>query len=70
MEKNELQEQVIRYRELKRIVPLSRSTVWRKSRAGEFPMPIPLGSSAIGWLLSEVQAWIEAQAAARHRGRR
>ena len=62
MEKVETLERIIRFSELKQTIPLSRSTLWRKVRANEFPKPIPLGKAAVGWLSSEVQAWIEAQA--------
>ena len=69
MENVEKQLSILRFRELKQIIPLSRSTIWRKVKAGEFPMPLALGKAAVGWRLSEVRAWIEAQAATRHRGR-
>jgi prophage regulatory protein len=41
------------------ITALPASTLYRKVAAGEFPAPIKLGESASGWLLSEVEAWIE-----------
>jgi prophage regulatory protein len=37
---------------------LSRSTIDRMERAGNFPMHFKIGTSAIGWLASEVVAWI------------
>ena len=41
---------------------LSRGTIFRRVAAGEFPIPIPLGSGrAVGWIESEVQAWLAEQ---------
>ncbi len=37
---------------------LSRTTLWRRLRNGEFPLPLKLGSSKIGWLESEIKAWL------------
>jgi prophage regulatory protein len=45
---------------------LSRTTLWRRIKVGDFPKPFPLGSGrAVGWLESEVSEWLEAQAAKR-----
>ena len=40
---------------------LSRSTIYQHMQAGIFPKPIPLGPKAVGWLESEVLAWIKAR---------
>ena len=40
-------------------VRLSRSTIYQLAKVGRFPRPIALtGSRSVGWLESEVQAWI------------
>ena len=44
---------------------LSRSTIYQHMQAGIFPKPIRLGPKAVGWLESEVLAWIEARTAER-----
>lgn len=44
---------------------LSRSTIYQQMNAGTFPKPIRLGPKAVGWLESEVLAWIEARTAER-----
>jgi prophage regulatory protein len=36
---------------------LSRVSIWRKVRAGQFPAPIELSTNTIGWPESEVAAW-------------
>jgi prophage regulatory protein len=41
---------------------LSRSSIYLKISENSFPAPISLGGKrAIGWIESEVQAWIEEQ---------
>jgi prophage regulatory protein len=38
---------------------LSRSSVYDKAAAGEFPQPIKIGERASAWIAAEVDAWIE-----------
>jgi prophage regulatory protein len=40
---------------------LSRSTIYERIRAGEFPAPINLGGRAVGWPEAEIDAWIARQ---------
>ncbi|MDR3055844.1 MAG: AlpA family transcriptional regulator [Zoogloeaceae bacterium] len=40
---------------------LSRSTIYLKVSNGEFPPPISLGARAVGWIESEIDAWLDAQ---------
>ena len=47
---------------------LSRSTLYRRISQGRFPAPIPLGGRSVGWLDSDVDAWVEQQVAARQAG--
>ena len=48
------------------MIGLSRSTIYEQIQAGTFPKPIRLGPKAVGWLESEVLAWIEARTAERN----
>lgn len=41
-------------------VSLSRSSIYRKVDEGTFPKPVPLGDRAVGWLSTEIDAWIAA----------
>ena len=43
------------------IVPWSRTTLWRKVRAGDFPPPRALSENRKGWLESEVLSWVESR---------
>ena len=40
---------------------LSRSTIYGRAAAGSFPKPVRLGVGAIGWIESEIDAWIREQ---------
>jgi prophage regulatory protein len=56
---------LLRFSELRKTVPLSRSTIWRKVREGSFPKPVRIGKSAQAWLATEIDNWIAAQVASR-----
>ena len=43
---------------------LSRSSIYMRVANGSFPQPIRLGARAVGWIESEVDAWIREQIAA------
>ena len=43
-------------------LPFSPSTFWRKVAAGQFPKPLKLGERITAWRVSDVRAWIDAQA--------
>ncbi len=51
-------DRIIRAGEVQKITGLSRTTVWRLERRGEFPDRVPLGPGSVGWKLSEVERWI------------
>ena len=40
---------------------LSRTTVWRMERRGEFPAHCQLSANTVGWLEEEVTAWIRSR---------
>src|SRR5262249_44851841 len=52
---------ILRLKDLQRRIPLSRSAIYAKISAGEFPPPIALGPRAIGWLASDVENWIQSR---------
>lgn len=47
------------------VTGLSRSTIWRRIRAGDFPPPIRLSPGTKGWKASDIQQWIAARTANR-----
>ena len=40
---------------------LARSTIYDRIKAGTFPAPVSLGEKAVGWVESEIDAWIAAR---------
>jgi prophage regulatory protein len=52
---------LVSWSELRRIIPLSRTTVWRRIRDGRFPQPLKISPGRVAWLKAEIVAWIEDQ---------
>ena len=50
---------ILRLKDLQERIKLSRSCIYAKVAAGEFPPPMTLGPRAVGWLESDVVSWIE-----------
>jgi prophage regulatory protein len=51
-------QKILRLPAVKELTGLSRSTVYQKISLGEFPKAISLGARSVGWLESDVEAWI------------
>ncbi|MDE3157089.1 MAG: AlpA family transcriptional regulator [Acidobacteriota bacterium] len=51
-------EMILRLPAVKARVGLSRSSIYKMVSAREFPTPVRLGPRAVGWLESEVEAWL------------
>lgn len=56
-----LPDTILRLPAVKAATGLSRSTIYERIKQGTFPVPVPLGVHAVGWLASEVAAWIQGQ---------
>lgn len=52
-------DRILRLPEVKEITGLSGSTIYAWVTEGKFPKPINLGNRSVGWLQSEVVAWIK-----------
>lgn len=57
-------ERILRLPAVKVRTGLSRSTIYSRISAGTFVTPIKIGPRSVGWLESEIQAWIELQVTA------
>ncbi|MCV0394120.1 MAG: AlpA family phage regulatory protein [Rhizobiaceae bacterium] len=57
---------IITYNELKELVPLSRSHLWRLEKRSLFPKRIRIGERRIGWRLADIEDWVRAKEAADH----
>jgi prophage regulatory protein len=51
-------ERILRQPEVEARVGLSRTTLWRLEKSGDFPLRRRVLSNTIGWLESEVDEWI------------
>ena len=58
-------DRIIDKHERQRLVPYSHMQIWRLEKKGKFPKRVKLGPSRVGWVESEVIAWIEARKAER-----
>jgi prophage regulatory protein len=56
---------ILRLSEVQARVGLKHTALYDKINSGLFPRPLALGTNAIGFLESEVNAWIEARIAER-----
>ena len=54
-------EKILRFPQVQARTGLPRSTTYLKISQGEFPKPVPLGARSVGWLESEIDAWIANQ---------
>lgn len=50
--------QILRVADLQAQLNLSRTTIWRLRRAGEFPQPIRLSANAVGWPAHVIDEWL------------
>lgn len=47
----------IRLPQLLQVIPISKTTLWRKIKAGEFPKPHMLGPRTKVWDVEELRLW-------------
>ena len=49
---------LLRFRQLREIVPLSRSEIYRRIALGQFPRPVKLGQRVVAWDADQIQAFV------------
>jgi prophage regulatory protein len=59
---------ILRLPEVKDRTGLSRSTIYLWISEDRFPRPISLGDRAVGWIESEIDAWLNEQIEASRQG--
>ena len=52
-------DKIIRVKEVLGLTGLSRTTLWRLEKKGQFPARLPLSAGSVGWRLREVEKWID-----------
>lgn len=55
----------LRLPQVKERTGVSKSFLYAGCKNGTFPLPIKIGARAVGWLESEINAWVDARAARR-----
>jgi len=56
---------IIGWAELKQLVPFSRQHIWRLERDMKFPRRVRVGANRVGWLQTEIEAWMTSLAVQR-----
>lgn len=56
---------ILRLPEVKGKTGLSRSTIYDKVQRRQFPAPVKIGERAVGWVESEIEAWVRTRIEAR-----
>ncbi len=60
-------ERFLRLSDVKERTGLSRSTIYLNISKGTFPRHISLGARCVGWLESEIDAWVQSRINHRYR---
>lgn len=47
------------------MIPFTRQHILRLEKSGKFPQRFKIGARRVGWLLSEIEAWVGERAALR-----
>jgi prophage regulatory protein len=64
MEVMAMQNEFLRWPRVRQLTGLSRSTVWRLEKSGQFPARRKLSANSVGWSLIDLQAWMQSRNAA------
>lgn len=57
---------IITKKELRLIVPYTPQYILRLEKQGKFPRRIQIGARRVGWLLSDVEAWLQSRMVETH----
>ena len=55
---------ILKMKEVADATGLSKTTIWRRQRSGDFPLAVKLGgpnSRRIGWRQEDVEKWLESR---------
>ncbi|WP_060857829.1 helix-turn-helix transcriptional regulator [Caballeronia sordidicola] len=50
---------MLRRKQVEERTGLSRSTIYRRMRAGTFPQAVPLGGRLVGWRAADIEQFLE-----------
>ena len=60
-----MQARILRLNDVRKLIGLHKSTIYRLINQKEFPAPIQLGPNSVGWLREDLEKWIESRKRAR-----
>ena len=60
--------QVIKLKRVIALTSLSSATIYRLVKSGEFPKQLKLAERSSGWLLEEINDWLESKSTLRNGG--
>lgn len=49
----------VRQKLLLRVIPFSKTTLWRRVQSGEFPKPVRLSKGITAWRAEDLRRWIQ-----------
>jgi len=58
-----MQAKILRPKSAAAYLGIARSTLYRWEKSGDFPPRLKLGPQAVGWRKSDLDAWLDRQAA-------
>lgn len=58
---NQISNRMLRSREVVNLTGLSKTTLWRLEKKGDFPARKQLSVGAVGWSLFEVELWMSSR---------
>lgn len=51
--------QLLARRDVEARTSLSRTSIYRLAKAGQFPKPVQITQNRVGWRADDIEAWIE-----------
>ena len=54
-------DRLLRRQQVEEITGLSRSSIYRLMKSGEFPRPVKVGPAAVRWRESDIMDWLESR---------
>ena len=51
------EDRLLPWKKVRDLTGLSRTTAWRRQKAGDFPPPVVISPGRVGWRESEISAW-------------
>ena len=60
-EKQDNRKYILRMPQVLEQVNLSRATIYKMIRRSEFPKPVQIGQRSVGWIVEEINSWLQSR---------